>query len=302
MALETCATEQRKNLGKSKCTKIPKLFKRCIETPAGWFLEPADYATAAALKTKLQALLTNPINTRGYLFPPFSGAPENQSEESLYEDTPFGRVPVRDGQYRFKHAIAHNLCTHIALQSHRCINERGILYLDVDNQLLFTEPDGDGKLYPLSLALLWTEKLMLSDGTNSTKSPFIVDLADNEQIDKYGVIIDGSVVNQLEPLTDASITLTAGDAFAAAEFNVDVKQTCDGVPISGLLLADFLVYQADGITPQALSSATEDANNPGRYNLNGTGDFVTGMVKLRAPSALTIKAYELSEPLDFVIA
>lgn len=299
MSLEVCTTDTRKNLGKTKCTAIPKLFKRCIETPKGWFLDVADYATAAALKTKLQALLTAPINSRGYLFPPFSSAPEDNSEESIYEVTPFGRQPVRDGQIRMKHGISQNLCTHIALQSHRAINDRGILYLDVDNQLLLTEPDADGKLYALDLALLWTEKLKISSGDNITVSPFVVDLADNEQIDKHGVLIDGTIINQLEPLTDVSITLVG--AFLATSFQVEVKQTCDHVPVSGLLLADFLLYNAAGTATQAILSAAENANIPGRYTIVaptiGPDVFEDGTLTLRAPSLLTVKAYEVLETL-----
>jgi hypothetical protein len=295
MSLEVCLLEEKKNLGKTKCTSAPKLFKRAITTPRGWFLDVADYASKAALKTKLQALFTAPRMNRGYLFPPFAAVPEDQSEESLYETTPYGRTPVRDGQYRFKHAIAVNLCTHIALQSHRVINDDSILYQDVDNQLLLHEPNGDGKLYPLSLSLLWTEKMKLSNGTDSTKSPFIVDLADNEEIDKYGVLIDGSVVNELDPLTDAELALTAGDAFAAAGFNVDVKQICDQVMISGLVEADFIMYASDGITPQAIDSVVEDVNNPGRYMVTAPGGdlFEDGFLTLVNPADLSIQAYEV---------
>lgn len=303
MTLEVCITEPKKNLGKTKCTAIPKLFKRVIETPLNWYLDVADYATAAALKIKLQALLTNPINNRGYLFPPFAAPPEDNSEESIFEVTPYGRVPVRDGQYRFKHGISQDLCTHIALASHRSLNSCGVMYLDVDNQLLLTERDGDGKLYPLSVAMLWTEKLKLSSGANSSISPFVIDLADNEEIDKRGVLIDGSIVNTLEPLTDVEITLATGDAFDAAGFMVDVKQSCDKVPVSGLLVADFLFYAADGITLQAKLSAAPDANVPGRYNLlpPGGNPFELGTLTLRAAADLTVKAYEVPVALTVTI-
>jgi hypothetical protein len=302
MSLEVCVpgSEGVKNLGKTKCTAMPKLFKRVIEVPLGWYLDVADYATAAALKIKMQALLKNPISSRGYLYPPFVGAPVNNSEESSYETTPFGRIPIRDGQRRYKHFINAGLCVHKALQSHRKVNDGAVIYQDVDNQLLLTEPFGDGKLYPLTLALLWTEKMEI-DGTGdaSSKSPFVVDLADSKEIDKYGVLIDGSIVNSLFPLTDATIKLTDGDAFAAAEFFVDVFQSCDKQPILGLELADFLFLGADGITVQVIDSADEDANHPGRYHIVAPGGnlFEDGTLTLVAPSALSIDAYEVDEPL-----
>lgn len=300
-SLEVCVEKEKQNIGKSKCFAMPKLFKRCIETPKGWYLAPADYATRAALKTKLQALLTNPYQTRGYLFPPFANVPENQSEASIYVDTPYGRTPVRDGQIRHRHAISQNLCTHKALQSHRMINDGCILYQDVENQLLLYEPNNDGNLYPLDLALLWTEKIQISNGTDPSLSPFVIDLADNKQVDVYGVLIDGSVVNELEPLTDAVIELAEGDAFAAAGFYVDVLQECDRIPITGLVDADFVMYAADGVTQQSVLSADEDPNTPGRYNIlapiSPANVFEDGYLTLVAPSALSIKAYEVQSPL-----
>lgn len=300
MAVNICEDDVKKNLGKSRCIALPKLMKRGIWTPDNFELSAANQATTAALKTALQTLLLNGYNTRGYLLPEFSNL-ENNSEEAVYVDGPLGRRPVRDGQYRFKPMISHNLCTHKALFTHRAKNTGRIFLLDVDNQLFGTEGTTVGTLRGFRISLFWTEKLKFSNGTDETESPIIIDLADNEEIDRKGFLIDGSVVNELEPLTDVSITLTEGDTFAAAEFNVDVKQSCDGVAVSGLVTADFLVYEDDGITPQALTSATEDTNNPGRYNLNGTADFVSGTVKLRAPSTLTIKAYELLAPLEFTI-
>lgn len=300
MAVNICVEDQKKNLNKSQCVSLPKLFKRGIWTPDNFELEVADQASGAALRTAFQNLILNPYASRGYLLPDFSNL-ENNSEDAVYVDGPLGRRPVRDGQYRFKPMISHNLCTHRALFTHRAKNRGRFFPFDVDNQLFGTQGSAVGKLRGFKIALFWTEKLKFSNGTDETESPIIIDLADNKEIDKYGFLLDGTSLLDLEPLTDVSITLTEGDAFAAAEFNVDVKQTCDGTPLSGLLTADFLVYQADGITPQALTSATEDANNPGRYNLNGAVDFVDGVIKLRAPSLLTVKAYELLEPLEFEI-
>lgn len=296
MSLEVCKDKEKKNLGKSKTNCLPKLWKCGLLLPKGAYLDVADYATSAALKTKIQSMLVAPINSRWYLLPYFSSVEDN-SEAAVYEESVLSRLPVRDGQYRYMPMISKSLCTHKALFTHRAIGEGSFMPLDVDNQLFTTEPDEDGKLYGFTLALFWTEKLRISNGTESTKSPIIIDLADNEEIDAHGALIDGTVVNQLERLTDAVITLTAGDAFAAAGFMVDVKQECDGVPISGLLLADFLMYIADGITPQVIETAAEDANVPGRYNLIPDSAFVDGSVTLRAPSLLTVKAYEVQTPL-----
>lgn len=299
MELDDCVVVK-KNLGKGKCDKLPNMPKCMITTPTNWFIAPADYATLALLKVKLQALLTNPINSRGYLWPLFASS-EDQSTEAQYEDTPLGRHPLNDGQYRFKFGIRKNLCIHKAMFTHRAINEGRVIVIDTDNQLNGTF-DADGNFMGFSIGLVHTEKLQLSNGSVSTKSPVIVDLADNEEWDKDGgLLAAGTMINQLERLTDVSLELLAGDAFNNDEFYVTVKQSCDGVPVSGLVLADFLMYAADGITPQVIDSAAEDANNPGRYWIkSGAGAFANGSLTLRAPSALTVKAYEVEAALAIV--
>jgi hypothetical protein len=275
---------------------LPKLIKRAIWTPDNFELEEADLVSETTLLTALQNLLLNGYNTRGYFFPEFSNF-ENNSEEAVYVDGPLGRRPVRDGQYRFKAMISHNLCTHTALFTHRSKNTGRWLFLDVDNQLFGTKGSVEGAIKGFKSALTWTEKLKFSNGTDETESVVIMDLADNKEIDRYGRLVDGTAVNSLEPLTDVSITLADGDAFAAAGFLVDVKQSCDETPVSGLLVADFRFLAADGITLQTIDTATEDANVPGRYNLIPDTAFVDGEVTLRAPSLLTVQAYEVLDVL-----
>jgi hypothetical protein len=195
----------KKNLGKSKCNKLPKYFKCMITTNNDFKLEPADYATPAALQTKLQTAIKAGIASRVYLWPPFSNL-DDLSEEAQYFDTPLTVVPIRDGQYRYKPFISKNMCIHKAMFTHRAINEGRVLFFDLDNQLFGTE-DADGNIYGFTLALLHTEKLDLSNGSDPTMSPIYVVLADNLEVDRDGVVIDASVVNRLDRLTDVEITL-----------------------------------------------------------------------------------------------
>ena len=289
-------TTTKKNLGKSKCDKLPAQPQCMIETGNDFKLLPADFASEAALKTALQAAIKAGYATRIWLWPVFTGV-ENLSEEAIYEDTPLSLVPVRDGQYRFRFHISKNMAIHKAMFTHRSINEGRVFLFDKDNQLFGTE-DVDGNIRGFRLALLHTEKLMFSDGAVATKSPVYVCLADNEEVDKNGVLLDASVINELDRLTDVNITLVDGDAFAADEFYVNVKQATDGTPVSGLLTADFIKYAADGVTTEALT-ATEDVNNPGRYLIAATVAFTDGELTLRAPSLLTVSAYEV--PADGVL-
>lgn len=290
-------TRTKKNLNKSKCTKLPAHFRTMITTNDDFQLAPADYATEAALQTALETAIKAGIATRIYLWPNFSNV-EDVSEEQQYLDTAWALTPTRDGQYRYKCHISKNMDIHTAMISHRAVNEGRVFFFDMDNQLFGTE-DADGNVSGFSLALLHTEKLKVSDGANPSSSAVYICLKDNEEIDEHGVLLDASIINRISPLTDVLITLATGDAFAAAGFMVDVKQR-DGTPLTGLLVADFLMYAADGITPQAIDTAAADANVAGRYNLIPDTAFVDGSVTLRAASALTVSPYEV--PTDGVLA
>lgn len=296
-----CIEEQKSNLGKSTCVALPKLWRTAIWTPDNFELEAADLVSPATLKTALQDLILNPYASRGYLLPEFSGM-ENNSEEAVYVDGPNGRRPVRDGQYRFRPLISHNLCTHRALFTHRSKDRGRWIVFDIENQMFVTRSTTNTANYKgFKSGLFWTEKLRFSDGSNETESPIVIDLKNNKEIDRHGYLFDGSMLDELERLTDVVITLADGDAFDDAGFNVDVKQLCDGTPVSGLLPADFKFYAADGITLQSIATAAEDAVVPGRYNLIPTTVFASGSLTLRAPSLLTVKAYEVPEALTVTI-
>jgi hypothetical protein len=289
----------RKNLGKSKCNKLPSLPKCMIETSSDFFLAPADYATPAALKLALQNAIKAGKATRIYLWPKFSSV-EPLSQETTYEDNPLTLVPVIAGQYRWRFGVSKNLCMHRAMFSHNAINEGRMFLFDVKNQLFGTE-DSDGNVRGFSIAMLNVEKLQLSDGTNSTKSPIYLALGDNEEIDDAGVVLDASVVNQLEPLTDVDITVL--DA-AADAIVFEVKNACDGTAIAGLIAADIVIYALNGIDTQAKGALTPDPVIQGRYSIaQGAADpFESGSITLVAAEDLSITAYEHPEPTDFVIA
>ena len=68
---EVCA-EPKKNLGKTKCIKVPQLFAAMIETPNGFFITEANLATAALLKAALQTAIKSAIDVRIYKWPKFS--------------------------------------------------------------------------------------------------------------------------------------------------------------------------------------------------------------------------------------
>lgn len=285
-----CAT-RKKNISLSKCNKLPGLAKMMVEVPDTFFFTPEQTATAAAFKTALQALLIDVYADRGYLYPPFMTF-TNNSQATVFEETPLGRRKVIDGQYRFNFGISENICVHKALYTHQATSGVRVYIIDHKNQWWGTE-DTDGNFLGLTVGMLDTEKFFLNDGAAVTKSPINVDLLDNTELDRDGAILDGDigkVVNQVIRLADVDITVvTITDG---GDIDVAVAVECDGTPVSGLVTADFTYLNAAGATV-VITSATESSTIPGQYKLTQAGDlFVDGTVNIKIPSALSIKAYE----------
>jgi hypothetical protein len=283
-----CSTDK-SNLALSKCNKLPKLIKGMIETPADFSFSPADIASAAAFKTALQALLIEDAQAdRGYLWPFFFSF-ENNSEETVFEETPLGRRAVRDGQYRFNFNISENICLHKAMFSHRTTQGR-VFLIDSDNQILGTV-DTDGNFLGFTISMVHTGKFIFNDGSVVTKSPIFVDLLDNTELDRDGEILSGDigkVINQVIRLADATLEIVGTPS--ATTIVVDVYAECDGTEIAGLVTADFTLTDDDNGASHAFTAA-ESSTIPGRYTLTGTS-FEDSHVNLVGPTALTIKAWE----------
>lgn len=271
----------KKNLGPSKCAKLPSLFRSMITTPQGFKVTPEeavdpDFWAAALLANK---------SLRIYKWPDFVGFTDN-SEAAVYETTPLAILQVRDGRYNFKFDIKENLCLHKAMFTHRAISGR-VFFFDDQNQLLGTT-DSDGNFKGFRILMLNTEKLMISNGTVSTKSPIVVVLADNLELDQNGALLDAPFLNDLDILTDVTIEVVSA---VDDEVVVTVTVTCDGTPVVGLAKEDFVFLKDDGTAQTAIAAATE--NPDGTYTLTQGGNtWVTGTIKLDTPDALSIKAYE----------
>jgi hypothetical protein len=302
MSLEFKLSEKR-NLGKSKNNNMPKLWKYLIIVPDNFELAAADIATEASLKTAIQTAIKAAIQSRAYLFPPIFKT-EDLSDPAVYDKSVLGINDVFDGLYAYKFHFAENMFTHKSLQSHYYKNEgRGIL-VDFENRWMLTEKS-NSKLTGATIQFAKAEKTVQSDGSKSTTSPYYLVLSDPKDWDVRGRLIEGgSVITELDPLTDVEIVLAADDAFDPAGFEVDVRTESDETPVSGLVLADFKLYAADGVTLQTINTAAEDANIPGRYNLlpPGGNPFEDGTLTLRAPSLLTVAAGAYENPTRLQLA
>lgn len=293
MAIELCDI-QKANLSLSKCLKIPGYIKGMIETPSTFVLSDADLATVATLKAALQALLIAPKGERGYFFP-LSKKTENLSTEASYEDTPVAVMAVDDGKYGFKLHMSENMCLHKAVYSHRATSGR-VIFIDKKNQLWLTKVDGG--YAGMSLSLLNTEKWMLTDGAGqASTTPVYVVLEDNLEFDKEGALVSaGTTASQLIRLAD--VTLTVIGAPSATTIVVDVLQSCDGTPVTGLVIADFILLTGAGAS-QTITSVVETA--PGRYTLSGAA-FVSGTLDIETPEDLSVLAYESEGAVTITVA
>lgn len=292
-----CVSDK-KNIGKSKCTRLPSLPKYIITTPNGFELTDANLATPTALKEALQAALKASKSTRIYLWPKFSSF-EDQSEEAIYVQTPLGSRKVRDGQYRFRFGVSKDLCTHKAMFSHSSFGEGRVIIVDFNNRLLVTKAS-NGNYRGLSMDLLNAEKLRMGDGSNITESPIYLSLNDNLELDQSGELLDaGTVITELEPLTDVELKLTA--TATATTLVVSVKNVCDGEGVAGLVLADFIIRNAAGVV--VAPTTVVDAASNGVYTITRTPNFVAGAytVTLRDSSTLSLSAYEVLAPLAVTI-
>lgn len=278
--MDICADKS--NLGLSQCAKLPNMIRSMITTPNTFKATPSE----AVDPDFWQAALLDDLGARIYLWPNFVNFTDN-SEAAVYETTPLAYLAVRDGRYNFKFEVKENLCLHKAMYTHRAIAGR-VFFFDVDNQLLGTT-DADGNFMGFKIQLLNTEKLMISNGQVSTKSPIVVVLENNLELDQNGALLNASFVNDLNRLTDVTLTPSLPTADSVV---ITVTATCDGTPVSGLVLPDFVVTKANGAAQTTPPTLCVEVN--GVYTISkvaGTA-WVDGFVNLVDPASLSIEAYE----------
>ena len=282
----------KKNLGVSRCNKMPEMLVGMITTPNDFIIPAETLNDPVALLTLLnEAALADPAN-RIYYWPDFKGF-ENVSVETVYEDTPLAYLPVRDGNYRFKFMIRENLCLHKAMYTHRA-NSGRVIFIDSENQLFLSENSaGDG--IGFKIQVLHTEKLVFNDGSVASKSPVLVALQNNKEIDKSGIVVAFDNYGEVYRLVDAKLTLVGSPSTTL--ITVKAAAECDGTPIVGLALADFLLLDDDTGASHAITSATEDPAIPGQYALVGVG-YEASKLSFIAPADLTVKPYETIAPLQ----
>lgn len=283
--MSDCTTPIKKNIGNTKGLCLPGLPAAMFTVPDSFELDAADIASAAALKTALQTALKASKDARAYKWPRFSNA-EDASEETIYSQTAYGSRKIRDGNYRFKFMVSQTLCLHKAMFSHSA-NEGRAIVLDKERKIWLTKKS-NGKYTGLTMDMINVEKMKFTFGDVLTETPIYVALADNKEWDESGELIECSIFNELEPLTD--VTLEVTQVVDEDHFYLKVTQTCDGTPVSGLDKADFNVTTNAGAAQQP--DTVTEPNSDGIYYFTRAANFVDGYVDLVVSSLLSLDAYE----------
>jgi len=292
-----CNIEDKKNLGLVDCNEFPGLINGMIETNNNFVIPAADIAAGATtVLATLQAGMIAGAASRTYYWPPFASF-ENVSEDAVYQDSPLLYRRVRDGNYRFKFGISQNMCIHKAMYTHRRTNGR-VIFTDQEGNLLLTKLS-NGDYAGFSVALLNTEKLKFSDGSVATESPILIALANNAELDRNGVMFDASgFIGELYRIVDVNLVIVG----TPTSSSIVVKATadCDGTPLSGLVVGDFLLVDDDDGLPHTISSAVESASIPGQYTLSGTL-FEDSVLSLKPAATLSVKAYEAISSVEVIV-
>jgi hypothetical protein len=283
----SCVIEDKKNFGRSTCNRLPNLPSGMITTIDSLVIPKATLDD----QDLLLAFMNEKILLKQAWYWPGFASFENISEEVIYEDTPLAYLPVRDGNYRFRFGIAENICIHKAMYSHRALNAGRVILIDKENQWLLSEKtNGDG--IGFGIQVLHSEKFLFNDGGVTSKSPILLALRNNKELDKSGILVPLDLYDTLYRIVDTELDV---QSIADDEIVVKVQADCDKTPVLGLVTADFIFKDADG----DLQTVTATSDGEGTYTLAGTG-FVDGTLTLRPPSTLTAKAYE-AETVDIEI-
>lgn len=284
-------TDDKKNIGISRCNDLPKQFRGMITTPFNFKMTAENALLLATWQTALLAAK----NIRIYKWPAFVQN-DDAKTDATYEENTLGTRLADPGKYQWRPYFQQDMCTHKAMISHSGDNQR-VIFFDGNRMFMMEDEEGNVMGFPCYLN---TEKMLFADGAITTKTPVFISLHSSFDVDNYGITMEGKFFTSLNPLTDVELTVDAPPATSADGISVLVSAVCDGVEVSGLLPADFIVKTAAGVD-QPVATATEDPDEPGKYFVVGTGDFVAGTITLRAASALTVKGYEAVKPATFAI-
>ena len=262
-----------------------------------------DFTIATETLAKTLAPWTAGIQTRDVFPLPRVWSATEQSEKDAYETSPLGQKKLgKEGTYGAEYLLDAPLGMQIALRSFNGADLR-VMYVDINGNILGMSLDGT-IMKGFKVGMFHCEG-MTNPITKEETKKVIVNVWEDTPSDRddYGVVVTPTAFNPLELEGLKDVDLTVVGTPTASSIVVDAKTSLGQVGLSGLVVADFNVTTALGVT-HALTSATESATIAGRYTLASSAAFVTADIVFLSPTGspigtpkLSIAGYEGTDPV-----
>lgn len=273
-----------------------------------WILVPpsAEIAdeTTALLEATWQTGIENDESSRWYPLPKFYRYTESR-EDHVYTQGDFNqKFSVREG---YGDGIAAYLNPPICFQKKiRDFNDQTWKGYRVTEKgyILGTSSDG-AKFEPFNI-FFYAEEEMPATADEGRLMQIRVYATEAYQWEDNGVVIDpvNDAVStwdprKLEGLLDVTVEVVSSSATSLV---VDVQSYCDDTPVTGLVVADFVLVDDAGGS-ETINSVTESTSVDGRYTLDVTtltaDDYE---INLQEPADMTTDGYQTGSVAEFTIS
>lgn len=307
----TCDTPV-KNLGLPNCTDLIGIPKRLIFVPTYKndgtlnFIETVGTTFNAAFWDALQ--YNTDTTARYYPLPKDFEAVEMAKADSVYEEFPSGNMEfVRDGVRSFMGTLPKTAIPLIGKLKSKGCSKHSVFIVDNLGNLIGVEKT-IGKLYPMQLNDN-TLNSIFQFATDTTvpkimvKFQFAQNIADEEIsfINASDLGIDlftdfsGKVDTNIVQVGTGTTTEIVVDVYT------DYGSAKSKIPVEGLVLADFYLYNATDSAEITPSSVVESTTVPGRYTFTFTAQTGTDLCRLSLNTTDAAKPYDDGTWADVVL-
>jgi hypothetical protein len=285
------------NTGVGDCYLDMKPIKGIILCPTDYKILPADLATVALFKAKLQVDTLAASGDRIY---PVHNliAVEDGSEDDVVETSGYGfDTTVRSGAYKwnFRYSVGA-LCLNMNLHKLAKGRKFSVLLIDKDNNVVGTK-DSDGNMYGLTIGNFDPKKIKVADGAAPTMYHVEINLPNPEELNENFAIMkcNFAVETQIKGLLNVALETTNPDGSGV---DVSALVGCDKVNMYDTFATDledplgWIIKDSTGAAV-VISGVTKNAT-PKTWTLAATLAAGTYTVQLGAP--LTLYALGVGVP------
>jgi hypothetical protein len=260
-----------------------------IAAPVKPFLTKKDfeYSTEEDANT-LATVTTEVADLNVFPLPKIEEFSDNSEEDTKYT-SPINSVQttIKKGKTIHNYMFKFDPSLNSRLQSFDGTTMR-YYYSDNNDNIIGTSPDG--VVFKGFEVLVNVDKWKDSDGSTPAFISVTITIISNLEREKNVAVFEADYdvqsVNGVNPAT-----LTEKGVSTATTVVVNVISSDNGVPISGLVVANFIFLQDSDGTEETISTAVESLTVPGEYTLSATA-FETGTVNLRDTVTIGSELYK----------